>query len=64
MANVRSADEDGIDGEMIQYVNESFKEALLGFLNQILIDGRIDESWHTPILQILSKDVDLDELSN
>ena len=64
MTNLRSADEDGIVVEMIKYANESFKEALLGFLNQILIDGRFDESWHTTILQMLPKDGDLDELSN
>ena len=64
IANLRSADEDGIVVEMIKYANESFKEALLGFLNQILIDGRFDESWHTTILQMLPKDGDLGELSN
>ena len=64
MANLRSADEDSIVVEMIKYANESFKEALLGFFNQILIDRRFDESWHITILQMLPKDGDLGELSN
>ena len=50
MANLRSVDEDGIVREMIKYDNESFKEAVLGFFNQILIDGRFDEIVHIPIL--------------
>ena len=49
---------------MIKHANESFKEALLGFRNQILIDGRFDESWHITILQMLSKDGDLSEIYN
>ena len=44
MSNLRSADEDGIVVEMIKYANLKFKEALIIFFNQILMDGTFDES--------------------
>ena len=44
MSNLRSADEDGIVVEMIKYANIQFKEALIIFFNQILMEGIFDES--------------------
>ena len=55
MSKLRSADEDDMNVVLIKYANGSVKEALLGFLNQILIDGRFDESWHIQILRMLPK---------
>ena len=34
MTNLRGADEDGIDVEMIKYASKSFKDTLLSFYNQ------------------------------
>ena len=64
MSNLRSADEDGIVVEIIQFANIQFKEALCIFFNQILMEGTFDESWRNTILQMLPKDGDLKELSN
>ena len=44
MSNLRSADEDGIAVEMIEYANIEFKDALVTVFNQILMDGTFDES--------------------
>ena len=64
MSNLRSADEDGIVGKMIKHADTPFKENLLNFFNQVLLDGDFDESWHLTILQMLPKDGDLGELTN
>ena len=64
MSNLRGADEDGVVVEMIKYDSKSFKITLLSFYNQRLLDGYFDESWHPLILQMLSKDGDLNEFSN
>ena len=56
MTNLRGADEDGVVVEMIKYASKSFKITLLSFYNQRLLDDCFDESWHTTILQMLSKD--------
>ena len=59
MSNLRSTDEDGLVVEIIKYANSAFKEALIIFFNEVLIDGIFDESWHNTILQMLPKDGDL-----
>ena len=64
MANLRSAHENGIVVEMIKHVEVPFKEVLLQFLNQILMDISFDESWHITLLQMLPKDGHLGELAN
>ena len=57
MANLRGAVEDGVVVEMIKYILKSFKDSLLSFYNQRLLDGDFDESGHTQILQMLPKDL-------
>ena len=64
MSNLRDTDEDDLVIEMIQYASESFNDTLLHFYNQRLLDDYFDESSHTTILQLFSRDRDLNELSN
>ena len=59
IAILRGADEDGVVVEMIKYSSISFKESLLYVFNRALSDGSCDESWHTVILQMLSKKTNL-----
>ena len=44
--NPRSVEEDGIVWEMIKHVDAPFKEMLLQFVNQLLMDYKFDESLH------------------
>ena len=46
MANLRSADEEGIVVEMIKHANIVFKEDLLKKMNQGFQKLSFDESWH------------------
>ena len=64
MTNLRDTDEDDLVIEMIQYASESFNDTLLPFYNQRLLDDYFNESSHTTILQLFSRDRDLNELSN
>ena len=64
MANLRGADEDGIDVEMIKYVSKSFKDTLSSFYNRKLLDGYFGESWHITFLQMLPNNEDHNELPN
>ena len=64
MTNLRDTDEDDLVIEMIQYASESFNDTLLPFYNQRLLDDYLDETSHTTILQLFSRDRDLNELSN
>ena len=44
MTNLRGADEDGVVVEMIKYASKSFKDTLLSFYIQRLLDVFFDES--------------------
>ena len=56
MANLRSADEEGIVVEMIKHINIHFKEHLLTYLSRGLHDRNFDESLYIAILQMIPKD--------
>ena len=64
MANLRSADEEGIMVEMIKHANVAFKEYLLNMLNQRLQYRNVGESLYIAILQIIPKDGNVRELTH
>ena len=64
MANLKGVDENGIVIEMIKYATRTFKETLISLVNQFLLDASFEDSWYITILQMLSKDGDLNELTN
>ena len=64
MVNLKSADESGIVIEMVKHATNTFKENLVSLFNQTLMDASFEDSWYVTILQMLSKDGDLNELNN
>ena len=63
-ANLRSAGEDDIVIKVIKHADAPFKEIVLQFSNQILMDENFVKSLHVAIIQMTSKDGDLAELIN
>ena len=64
MANLKGADEHGIDIEMLKHATRTFKEHLISLFNQTLLDASFEESLYITILQMLPKDGDLNKLTN
>ena len=58
IVNLRGEDE--LVLKIIKHVNLSVKETLVRFPNQILIEKCFDEFYNITILQMRSKDCDLD----
>ena len=64
IVNLKGADEHGIVIEMVKHATRTFKESLVSLFNKTLLDASFEDSWYTTILQMLSKDGDLNELTN
>jgi hypothetical protein len=64
MSNGRSSDSFGILVEMIKDSSVMFKQKLLDVYNRILLDGIIEDSWHTTLFTMLPKSGNLKDPSN
>ena len=64
MPNGKCADGNGITLEFIKYGPEELHSKLLSIFNQMLQEGKTDDSWRTTLFRMLPKSGDLTEATN
>ena len=64
MINLKGADEHDIVIDMVKHPTRIFKSNLILILKQTLLDASFEHECYDASLQMLSKDDDLNELSN
>ena len=64
MPNGKCADGNGITLEFIKYGPEELHSKLLSIFNQMLQEGKTDDSWRMTLFRMLPKSGDLTEATN